>query len=107
MERIPVQICSTDYVILSDEPESYVRRLAEKLDAQIAAMLTEDPRMSVTMASILCALDYADQAEKSGQSDDNLRLQLKEYLDDNARLRQECETLRRELGRVRSDGQYL
>ncbi|HHV51014.1 MAG TPA: cell division protein ZapA [Clostridiales bacterium] len=94
--RIKLTICDTEYVITTDEPESYVIEIAEELDRSMREIMESDGRVSTTMAAVLAALTYADQAKKAASSADNLRFQLKDYINDNTKLRAELEEFRRE-----------
>ena len=102
MEKVKVTICGTDYVLSTDEKAAYMQDLAGRIERAMKDML-ENPRVSTTMAAVLVALDNADTAQKALDAADNLRAQMKGYLDDNARARseaaaehQEAEHLRRE-----------
>ncbi|MDD3692804.1 MAG: cell division protein ZapA [Oscillospiraceae bacterium] len=101
--RVKLEICSTEYIILSDEPEHYVRELADELDKSMRELMDNDPRVSTTMAAVLTALTFADECRKANASADNLRSQIKEYLSENARVRAEAEEARRENERLRRD----
>ena len=101
--RIKLNICSTEYVITTDEPESYVKELAGELDKSMRELMEGDTRISTTMAAVLTALTQADLYRKANASADNLRSQIKDYLSDNARIRAEAEEVRRENERLRRD----
>ena len=55
------------------------------------------------VAAVLVAITNADAAKKAENAADNLRAQMKGYLDDNARARQETENTRREMERLRRE----
>ncbi|MPN32265.1 Cell division protein ZapA [bioreactor metagenome] len=101
--RIRLNICGTDYMITSDEPEAYVRELGNELDRTMRSMMNNDSRVSTTMAAVLTAITLADEARKATASADNLRSQIKDYLTDNARARSEAEEARREADRLRRE----
>ena len=101
--RIKLDICGTEYIITSDEPESYVLELGAELDRSMRALMNNDPRVSTTMAAVLTALTVSDEARKANASADNLRSQIKEYLSDNARARSEADEARREAERLRRE----
>ena len=62
--------------------------------------MNENPHISVTQAAILLSLEYADQAKKAIDNADNLRGQIKEYLEDSARYKMEAEVARRDIERL-------
>ena len=99
--RVKLDICGTEYIISTEEPESYVLELGTELDRSMRALMSNDPRVSTAMAAVLTALTAADDARKANSSADNLRSQIKEYLSDNARARAEAEEARRELNELR------
>ncbi len=90
MNRVKVTICGTEYKIASDEPAAYVLDVAREVDKEMRELLDSNPRLSVHMAAILCAVSRADDARKATADADNLRVQLKEALDENAKLRAQC-----------------
>ena len=101
VNKVKLNICATDYVVTSEEPAEYMRQLGSELDHAMRVLLDSDPRVSTTMAAVLTALTNADRAVKAEAAADNLRQQMKEYLDDNAKTRQELERLRREVQELR------
>ena len=60
----------------------------------------ESPSLSQTQCAVLVALDQADAAKKATASSDNLRAQIKDYLEDSARARMEVDVARREIERL-------
>lgn len=98
--RIKINICGTDYSITSEDDPKYVIALADELDANLTKTLRDNSRLSVTQAAILAALDYADMYKKAEISADNLRSQIKEYLEDSARSKMDAEIARREVERL-------
>lgn len=78
-----------------------------KLDEDIANLLEVNPNLSVTRASVFCALDYLDEYKKSAQNADNMRTQIKDYLADAAKAKLAAEEARREVERLRREVQYL
>ena len=75
-----LKIAGEEYRIVSDEAPEYMGELAREIDLKMADIL-RGARVSTTQAAVLVALQYADEAKKSGSTTDNLRLQLKEYLE--------------------------
>lgn len=105
--KIRLQIGGAEFSITtSDEPE-YVQQLAEEINAKMTRLSKETPYLSVTLAAILTALDYCDSYKKSEESADNLRGQIKDYLEDSARARMEADVARREIERLNREIQQL
>ncbi len=103
LNKVKLQICGTEYSVSSEEPEEYMRELGVQLDRDMRTLMNNDERVSTTMAAVLTALNNADRAQKATQTADNLRAQMKDYLDDNARARQEADNARREADRLRRE----
>ncbi len=95
MNKVKVMICGGEYTLCTDEAPEYVQDLAGRVERAMNELLAT-PRISLSMAAVLVALEQADTAEKALRASDNLRAQMKEYLDDNARARMEADRLRQE-----------
>lgn len=104
--KIKLNIVGTEYSIVSDEPVSYMTELGMQVDKDMREIM-QDPRVSTTMAAVLVALNNADAVRKAESAADNLRSQMKGYLDDNARARMESDSSRRELERLREENRKL
>lgn len=102
-QNVVINIAGSDYTILTEEDPAYVQALAETLDKDITDIVAANRRLSMTQAAILAALDYADKAAKESESADNLRGQIKEYLEDSARYKMEAEVARRDVERLQKE----
>ncbi len=102
-----VTIAGGNYTITTTDTEAYVEGLAQKLNEDIASLLEVNPNLSLTRASVFCALDYLDEYRKSAQNADNMRAQIKDYLADAAKAKLAAEEARREVERLRREVQYL
>lgn len=107
MNKIRMEICGSNYVISTTDGEEYTLSLAEKLDKAMNQFLATVPQASVTTAAVMTALSYLDELEKSSASADNMRSQIKDYLEDAAKAKLEAEDARRELERLRRELGYL
>ena len=96
-----LKIAGEEYRIVSDETSEYMNELAHEIDLKMAEIL-RGARVSTTQAAVLVALQYADEAKKNGGTTDNLRLQLKEYLEDAAKAKSERDFYKRELDRIKA-----
>ena len=105
--RVKLNVAGSSYVVLTNDSEEYVQSLAERLDQDIAAIMAESATASVTSSAILVALDYLDELEKNNAGADNMRAQIKDYLEDAARAKMAAEDARREVERLRGELQQL
>lgn len=101
--NVVIHIAGNEYTIVTEEDPSYVKALAETLNRDISEIVETNRRLSMTQAAILAALDYADKAAKESESADNLRGQIKEYLEDSARYKMEAEVARRDVERLQKE----
>lgn len=105
--KVKLTICGNDYYIYSEDDPKYVSELGNDLDEKLSKLVHENSRLSITQAAILTSLDYADEAKKAIDSADNLRSQIKEYLEDSARYKMEAEVARRDIERLNREIQSL
>lgn len=97
--RVTLHIAGESYVMLSDETEAYMQEVAALVDSKISEA-KQIPGVSTMKAAVLAACNIADAYYKSVQAADNLRSQMKNYLEEASALRRELadvQKLRREL----------
>ena len=56
INRVRLEICETEYIVTSEEPESYMLELGAQLDRDMRTLMNNDSRISTTMAAVLAAL---------------------------------------------------
>lgn len=105
--NVKLNICGIECPVTSDDDEAYVRSIGEEVDMRMNQMLEANQRASTTMVAVLCALSYADECRKANSASDNLRAQIKTYLDDSQRARMDAEEAKREVERLRRELQAL
>ena len=64
MNKHTVFVAGKRFILLSDDKEEYVKKLAEDVSAAISNIIAENPSLDRRSAALLCALDYADDKEK-------------------------------------------
>ncbi|MBP3414978.1 MAG: cell division protein ZapA [Clostridia bacterium] len=104
---VKINICGTDYLITSDDDESYIRSIGDEVDKRMNELLNSNQHTSITMAAVLCALNYSDECHKANDTSDNLRSQIKNYIEDSQRARLEADEAKREVERLRRELQGL
>lgn len=98
--RVQVRIAGASYTIITEDDPQYVEELAENISLEIRSVCNANPSLSMTQAAVLVALDQADTYKKAAASADNLRVQIKDYLEESARAKMEVEVARREVERL-------
>lgn len=90
MNKVKVTICGKEFSLKTDEAPSYLIGLSKKVDEAINKLI-EDSKGSISMqsAAMLAALAAYDECQKANDSIDNIRTQIKEYVDDACQARLE------------------
>ena len=101
VSKVRLTICGSNYVLSTSESEDYVRNLADRLDLEMKELMARSASVSITTAAVLTALGYLDELEKANGSADNMRRQIKDYLEDAASAKMAAEELRRDNAALR------
>ncbi len=64
MNKHTVFVAGKRFILLSDDKEEYVVKLAEEVSNTITKISSENPTLDRRSAALLCALDYADDVYK-------------------------------------------
>lgn len=99
--RVTVTIDGREYNIIAAEDEAYVRKVAAHVDSQMKTVIQEAKVSSVDGAT-LAAMNIADQYFKELEASENLRRQLKEYLEEGAKQKLEISELKREIFKLQN-----
>ena len=89
MNKVKVTICGREFSLKTDDSPSYMTGLAKKVDTAISDMMSSSANLPVQSAAILTALAAYDELQKANDSIDNIRSQIKEYVDDAGKARAE------------------
>ena len=100
--RIVITICGEEYALLADEAPSYMQKVGQYVDSKMSETL-HAAKVNRTDAAVLTALNLADELMKSQQNAENLRTQLKGYLDEANRAKNEISELKREIFRLQNN----
>ena len=91
--KVVVTIAGREYTMVAVEDEAYVRKCAALVDQQLKPILSG--RLSQADGAVLAAMNIADQYFKEQESGENLRRQIKESLEESARLKTELSEAKR------------
>lgn len=94
--KITVTINGTDYTLMSEESPSYMQKVAALVDEKMTDF-TASGRVSRMDAAVLAAANLADELLKQQSASENLRKQLKGYLDEANKAKSELSECKREL----------
>lgn len=94
--KVRLEICGSSYVVNTTESAEYMQNLADRLNLDMNELMSSSKTVSITTAAVMTALSYRDELEKASGSADNMRRQIKDYLEDAASAKMAAEELRRE-----------
>lgn len=99
--RVTVTICGNEYPLITEEDPAYVERVAAYVDRKMTET-REATRAGSTDAAVLTAVNLADELFKAQEIAENLRAQLKEYLDEASKSKSEISELKREIFKLQN-----
>lgn len=99
--KVTVSIAGQEYTMVAVEDESYVRKVAAHVDGQVREVL-EQGRLSIADGAVLAAMNIADQYYREQASTENLRRQVKEVLEESAKLKTELSECKREIFKLQN-----
>ena len=106
LNKVKVVICGKSYNLQTEENPSYVITLAN-LDKKITQFMDENESASLTSAAVMVGLSLLDDNMKSVSDVDNIRAQIKGYVEEATNMRIEADQLRKELDALKSENESL
>ena len=105
--KIRISVGGIDYIISSDDDETYVRKVGDELNVKLDTLARSNPYLSTTMVAILAALEYCDTAKKAVAKCEEARTDLKSTAEELACARLEIDGARREIERLNRENRQL
>ena len=99
--KISVNIAGQSYTLVAAEDAAYMEKVASHVDAKIQEVL-ESTKVSLVDGAMLGALNIADEYFKEVAASENLRRQLKEYLEEATKLKMELSEAKREIFKLQN-----
>ena len=94
--RVTMSICGEDYTLVAEETAAYMEKIGSMVDKKMQDLMAE-ARVSRSDAAVLAAVNLADELCKAQEGTENLRRQLKSYLDEANAAKNEISDLKRQL----------
>lgn len=94
--RVTVTVGGLKYTLLATEGEDYVHRVADYVNDKLK-QTSGQGGISQMDCAILTAINIADDRFKEQDASENLRRQIKELLEENAKLKTELSESKREV----------
>ena len=97
--RVTINICGEEYTFIADESATYMQKVGTYVSEKMEEVLNT-AKVGRTDAAILTAANIADELFKSQAASEQLRSQIKGYLDEASRAQSEVSELKREVFRL-------
>lgn len=102
-KKVEVKINNIEYTLVTNEPEEYVQRVAVLVNKRMQQITENAPRLSTAMKSVLTAINIADEYLKNESVLENMRVELKGYIEQTKGLGTELEAKKLEVEKLRED----
>ena len=99
--RVTMNICGEEYTFVAEESASYMQKVGSYVNSKMEELLA-GAKVGRTDAAVLTAANIADELFKEREAGEGLRRQLKQYLDEANRAKNEVSELKRELFKLQS-----
>lgn len=99
--RITVNVGGQSYTLIALEDGAYIQQVAAHVNHELDQVM-DGNRLSIADGAVLTALNIADQYFKEMETSENLRRQLKEYLEESARVKLELSEAKREIFKLQN-----
>ena len=97
--RVVVSICGEDYTFVAEESTSYMQQVGAYVGDKMPEILN-GAKVARTDAAVLTAVNIADELCKAQSAAEQLRSQIKGYLDEAGKAQAEVSELKREVFRL-------
>lgn len=97
--RVVVPICGEDYTFVAEESAAYMQKVGAYVSGKMTEVL-ESAKVGRTDAAILTAANITDELFKAQAAAEQLRSQIKGYLDEAGKAQSEVSELKREVFRL-------
>ena len=104
--RITVSICGEEYTLMAEENPSYMQKVAAIVDSKMTEIMSMG-HISRMDAAVLAATNMADDMLKQQSSTENLRKQLKGYVDDANKAKSELSDCKKEIVKLKQELEQL
>ena len=81
-KRVEVKINNVEYTLVTNEPEEYVQRVALLVNKRMAQIKEGNKQLSTAMTAVLTSINIADELLKNESVLDNIRVELKRYMEE-------------------------
>lgn len=104
--KVTVFVCGQKLTLLTTESEKYVNDIASKVETSINSLFAAS-NMSKEKCAVMTALDFCDDEYKARAAMNEIKEQIKEYIEDAAKLREENALLKAEIEKLNEEKKLL
>ena len=97
--RVVIKISGEELALLTEDAPEYVRKVGAYVNDQMRNVV-KAAKVGQTRAAIMAAVNIADELYKTREQDEQLRNQIKHYLEESSRQKGEISDLKREVLRL-------
>lgn len=97
--RVVVSICGEDYTFVAEESSAYMQKVGSYVGDKMNEVLSS-AKVGRTDAAVLTAANIADELFKAQAAAEQLRSQIKGYLDEAGKAQAQVSELKREVFRL-------
>lgn len=104
--KVTVFVCGQKLTLLTSESEKYVNDIASKVETTVNSLFSGS-NMSKEKCAIMAALDFCDDEYKARAAMNEIKEQIKDYIEDTAKLREENAQLKAEIEKLNEEKKLL
>ena len=97
--RVVISICGEEYTFVAEESAAYMQKVGAYVDDKMNDILASS-KVGRSDAAVLTAVNIADELFKAQVASEQLRGQIKGYLDEAGKAQSEVSELKREVFRL-------
>lgn len=94
--KVRFSVVGSEFCIVTNDSEEYIRSVAAEAEARINKYTAAANGLSAFQAAVLTAMEYADENKRKENILNNIKEQVKTYLDDAARIKAERDKYKEE-----------
>ena len=104
--RVVINICGEDYTFVAEESAAYMEKVGAYVSGKMQEVL-DGAKVGRTDAAVLTAVNITDELFKAQSASEQLRSQIKGYLDESGKAQNQVSELKREVFRLQQKLEHL
>ena len=104
--RVVINICGEDYTFVAEESAAYMEKVGAYVSGKMQEVL-DGAKVGRTDAAVLTAVNITDELFKAQSASEQLRSQIKGYLDEAGKAQNQVSELKREVFRPQQKLEHL